>query len=106
MLEQEICRQRMKIGIRVRCCPMFLAIPLGPTGANSSCLPSHCSHAQPPMPITQCTAHVFVSQTLTSWSAEPVTNSPVSTGYHTTLVTYRAAGSANTNSSPAGLPLP
>lgn len=31
--------------------------------------------------------HVFVSQTLTSLSAEPVTNRPVSTGYHTTHVT-------------------
>jgi hypothetical protein len=31
--------------------------------------------------------HSFASHTLTSWSADPLTNSPVSTGYHTRPVT-------------------
>lgn len=35
--------------------------------------------------------HVLVSHTLTSLSAEPVTNMPVSTGYHVTHVTCKHA---------------
>lgn len=50
---------------------------------------THCGimHASATDRISCRCTHVLVSHTLTSLSAEPVTNSPVSTGYHTTHVT-------------------